>query len=574
MKKNKNLDILFLKKYMPSSLYLFFLSLLVFIGTILSLSIPIFIMKLIDNMKNGLNGTDIILVISLFIMELCFTAFSFYFINKTSEKIVRQIREEIWYHILNLPISYFDKNRSGAVVTNIIHDTEEISEFLNSQVSSFFTNIVTIIGSIIILLVLDWKLAILLGIAVPIAVLITSYFGNQEYILAMRYRESISNLQNNLTSTLSKIRLVKSTTSEEAELRKESELFSSLYNVGVREGKILGILSPISSMVVMLLLVITFGYGTYRISNGTLSNGALVASIVYLFQLADPFSQIISFFTNFQKFRASVKKIRELLLEPLEKSYFPEANNSINTDRDGLFFDDVEFSYGENEKTIFNGINYEFQLFKTTAIIGVSGAGKTTIFSLIERFYTPTNGRIFFQNKDITSIPLKKWRSKIAYLSQDIDLSFGSLLENLTYGISDYSMDEVNKLVEQFDLKSFVDNLEYGYNTIVGEKGITLSGGQRQRIALIRAILKNADIYLLDEPTSALDTHTEKLVQITLEKYLKGKTVLVIAHRLKTITAADEIVILNNKIIEYHGKHSELKKSCNLYNQLLEDSVH
>lgn len=574
MKKNKNLDILFLKKYMPSSLYLFFLSLLVFTGTILSLSIPIFIMKLIDNMKNGLNGTDIILVISLFIMELCFTAFSFYFINKTSEKIVRQIREEIWYHILNLPISYFDKNRSGAVVTNIIHDTEEISEFLNSQVSSFFTNIVTIIGSIIILLVLDWKLAILLGIAVPIAVLITSYFGNQEYILAMRYRESISNLQNNLTSTLSKIRLVKSTTSEEAELRKESELFSSLYNVGVREGKILGILSPISSMVVMLLLVITFGYGTYRISNGTLSNGALVASIVYLFQLADPFSQIISFFTNFQKFRASVKKIRELLLEPLEKSYFPEANNSINTDRDGLFFDDVEFSYGENEKTIFNGINYEFQLFKTTAIIGVSGAGKTTIFSLIERFYTPTNGRIFFQNKDITSIPLKKWRSKIAYLSQDIDISFGSLLENLTYGISDYSMDEVNKLVEQFDLKSFVDNLEYGYNTIVGEKGITLSGGQRQRIALIRAILKDADIYLLDEPTSALDTHTEKLVQITLEKYLKGKTVLVIAHRLKTITAADEIVILNNKIIEYHGKHSELKKSCNLYNQLLEDSVH
>lgn len=574
MRKNNNLDILFLKKYMPSSLYLFFLSLLVFTGTIVSLSIPIFMMKLIDNMKNGLHVTDIMLVISLFIMELCFTAFSFYFINKTSERIVKQIRVEIWYHILNLPISYFDKNRSGAVVTNIIHDTEEISEFLNSQVSSFFTNIVSIIGSIIILLVLDWKLAILLGIAVPIAVLITSYFGNQEYIIAMRYRESISNLQNNLTSTLSKIRLVKSTSSEEAELQKESELFSSLYNVGVQEGKVLGILSPISSMVVMLLLVITFGYGTYRISNGTLSNGALVASIVYLFQLADPFSQIISFFTNYQKFRASVKKIRELLLEPLEKSYFPEANDSVNTDRDGLFLDDIEFSYSENEKTVFNGINYEFQLFKTTAIIGVSGAGKTTIFSLIERFYTPTNGRIFFQNKDISSIPLKKWRSKIAYLSQDIDLSFGSLLENLTYGISDYSMDEVNKLVEQFDLKSFVENLEYGYNTIVGEKGITLSGGQRQRIALIRAILKDADIYLLDEPTSALDTHTEKLVQITLEKYLKGKTVLVIAHRLKTITAADEIVILNNKTIEYHGKHSELKKSCNLYNQLLEDSVH
>ena len=572
MKKNNYLDIVYLKKYLPNNFYLFFLSLLILTGTIVSLSIPIFIMGIINNMKNGIHISSILVVISLFLIELCFTAFSYYFINKTSERIVEQIRNEIWMHILKLPVSYFDKNRYGAVVTNIIHDTEEILEFFNSQISSFFTNVISIIGSIVILFVLDWKLAILLGVAVPIAVLLTRYFGNQEYTISMRYRESIAHLQNNLTSTLSKIRLVKSTTSEETELQKESELFNSLYKTGVEEGKILGILSPISSMVVMLLLVVTFGYGTYRVSNGTLSSGALVASIVYLFQLADPFSQIISFFTSYQKFRASVVKIGELLQEPIEADLVLEFKQAKCTDRDGLLFKNIDFSYTK-EDVIFNNLDFEFQLYKTTAIIGRSGVGKTTIFSLIERFYVPIQGSILFHNKDIASIPLKTWRSKIAYLSQDIDLSYGTLLENLTYGIHNYTMNKVDNLVEEFGLKSFLDSLEMGYNTIIGEKGVTISGGQKQRIALIRAILKDADIYLLDEPTSALDAHTEKLVQITLERYLKGKTVLVIAHRLKTITSADEIVIVNNKKIEYHGTHNELLNSCHLYNQLLEDSV-
>jgi multidrug ABC transporter ATP-binding protein len=530
-------------------------------------------MKLIDNMKNGLYLIDILLIIVLFLVQLFFTALSFYFVNKTSENIVKDIRIKIWSHILKLPVAYFDKNRSGAVVTNIIHDTGEILEFLNTQISSFFTNIVSIVGSIIILVTIDWKLAMLLGIAVPMAVLITGYFGNQEYKISIEYRKDISNLQNDLSSTLSKIRLVKATTSESEELKKESALFNSLYNTGVKEGKILGVLSPISSMVVMVLLVITFGYGTYRLSNGTLSNGALVASIVYLFQLADPFSQLISFFANYQKFKASVQKIQDVLSEPIEKNMISEDVERNITDKKGLFLENIEFSYN-NDEIIFTNINYEFPLYKTTAIIGVSGAGKTTIFSLIERFYLPTNGRIFFDKKDIASIPLKAWRTRIAFLSQDTELSYGSLLENITYGVSHYSMDRLNELVEQFNLKSFVNSLDQGYETIIGEKGVTLSGGQRQRIALIRAILQDADIYLLDEPTSALDTHTEKLVQIALERYLKGKTVLIIAHRLKTIISADEIVILNNKTIEYNGTHNDLKESCELYNRLLEDSVH
>ena len=199
MKRKNNLYILFLKEYIPNRLYLIFLSFLILSGTLVSLSIPIFIMKLIDNMKNGLYLIDILLIIVLFLVQLFFTALSFYFVNKTSENIVKDIRIKIWSHILKLPVAYFDKNRSGAVVTNIIHDTGEILEFLNTQISSFFTNIVSIVGSIIILVTIDWKLAMLLGIAVPMAVLITGYFGNQEYKISIEYRKDISNLQNDLS---------------------------------------------------------------------------------------------------------------------------------------------------------------------------------------------------------------------------------------------------------------------------------------------------------------------------------------------------------------------------------------
>ncbi|MGT2738179.1 ABC transporter ATP-binding protein [Streptococcus pantholopis] len=294
---------------------------------------------------------------------------------------------------------------------------------------------------------------------------------------------------------------------------------------------------------------------------------------MYLFQLADPFSQVISFFANYQKFRASVHKIQELLLEPTEEDALPNGKVASFSRNTGLYLHNITFSYN-TEETLLKDINYEFQSCRTTAIIGTSGAGKTTLFSLIERFYYPAKGTIFFQNRDISSIPLKNWRKQIAYLSQDVEISYGSLLENLTYGVDQYSMVDINELVEQFDLRGFVDSLENGYNTIIGEKGVAISGGQKQRIALIRAILRNADIYLLDEPTSALDNHTEKLVQLVLDKYLKGKTVLVIAHRLKTIISADEIIILNNKKIEYRGTHNELINSCALYKKLLEDSIY
>lgn len=568
MKNSKNLKLL--KEYLPHGRRLFWVIFLLIISALLSIFMPFLIMQVIDKMNDGgLNFQSIFIVIIYLLFQLTFNAYTVYIVNKASQVVVRDIRVKIWNHVLTLPISYFDKNRSGTIVTNIINDTEVILEFLNSQIASFLSNIIIIIGSVVFLIIIDWQLALLLSIAVPIAVLITSFFSSKEYDISSKYREGTSNLQNDLSSTLSKIRLVKATVSERNEQEKKSVLINALSHFGIQEGKVLGIISPVSSLVIMTLLVISFGYGTYRVSNGSLSNGSLVASIVYLFQLADPFGGVVSFFANYQKFCSAASRI-DLLFK--QKS---EVNNSfLNKEilsKTGLRFHNVSFSYDDRE-LILNNFNFDFKLNQTTAIIGSSGVGKTTLFSLIERFYKPTHGKISYSDVNIEDIDLYFWRNKISYVSQEIDISYGTLLENLTYGVKVFSQENLDELINEFGLKDFILSLERGYDTIIGEKGLTISGGQRQRISLIRAILRNSDIYLLDEPTSALDSNTEKMVQVALDKYLKGKTVLVIAHRIKTILSSDEILILGKDGVITSGTHQQLINNNNLYKKILEES--
>lgn len=559
-----------LKDYLPRGWTLFSTILMLIISSLLSVIMPFLIMKIIDEIGNGrFDFKNICLLIVYLLIQLSFNSFTVYFVNRASQLVVRDVRMKIWTHVLLLPIRYFDKNRSGTIVTNIVGDTEVILEFLNSQIGSFLSNIIGIIGSIIFLVIIDWQLALLLAVAVPIAVLITSFLGSKEYEVSSKYREGIADLQNTLTSTLSSIRLVKSTVSEEFEQKKEFNLVDKLSRLGIQEGKILGIISPISSAVVMLLLVVSFGYGTYRVSNGSLSNGSFVASIVYLFQLADPFGGVISFFANYQKFCSAADRINLVLEESTElKKQISLSEPGINGE---IKFENVCFSYDKGE-SIFSNFTFKFRNNKTTAIIGPSGVGKTTLFSLIERFYKPISGSIFYSGVHIEDIDLYLWRNKISYVSQEIDISYGTIIENLTYGVSEFSQEYLEELIEEFGLREFVTSLESGYQTIVGEKGLTISGGQRQRISLIRAILRNSEIYLLDEPTSALDRETEKLVQKAFDKYLKGKTVLVIAHRLKTILSSDEIIVLGKDGIVVSGTHQELIDKSEVYRNLLEEN--
>ena len=570
MKEKNKVAFQIIKQGLPQNIYLIILVITLLSSSLLAIFIPYFLMKLIDSLGGkGMDIEGVLLIITIFLLQLVVSAFSFYIVNKVAEKIVKELRIKIWSHVLQLPMNYFDENRYGMIVSGIINDTEQILEFLNSHISSFISNIIMIIGSIVLLIIIDWHLALLLAIAVPIAVIITSFFGNKEYQISSKYRESVSQLQDELGTTLSKIRLVKSMVSEKNELKKEIELFNSLYNFGVQEGKMLGIISPISSIVVMLLLLIAFGYGTYRISNGSLSNGSFVASIMYLFQLADPFAQLVTFYTNYQKFIVAVSRIQKLLDEPIESANLLLEKREFKQGWKGLCFKDVTFSYRNGEDVLQN-VNHEFKLHKTTAIIGESGAGKTTLFSLIERFYNIDGGCIYYCGQDIRTFPLDYWRNKIAYVSQDIDLSYGTLIDNLTYGVKEYTIEQVDDLICDFGLKGFVDSLEFGYNTVIGEKGATISGGQKQRLSLIRAILRKPEIYLLDEPTSALDINTEKLVQVAFDRHLKDKTVLVIAHRLNTIASADEIVILKDKTISSSGTYLELCNSGD--KELLEEN--
>ena len=316
----------------------------------------------------------------------------------------------------------------------------------------------------------------------------------------------------------------------------------------------------------LILLVAIFGYGSLRVAQGTLTAGGLIAIILYLFQMSSPVSGIASFYTGYQKFCSSILRLYEIFI-------FQENNKSnklsMKIETKGIVLKNVIFEYRDT-KRILNGINLEAKKGKTTAIIGTSGVGKTTLFSLIERFYEPTSGKIYYDGIDIMEIDVKKWRKKISYVSQDSPIMYGTILSNLTYGMEEYTIDKVERAVYDVKLSDYIKSLPNGYNTLVGERGITLSGGQRQRIAIARAMIREPEILLLDEATSHLDSDSENIVKEALEKLMKGRTTLIIAHNMSTIKDADEIVVLENGTITGCGKHEYLVENNLLYRRFIE----
>lgn len=239
---------------------------------------------------------------------------------------------------------------------------------------------------------------------------------------------------------------------------------------------------------------------------------------------------------------------------------------------EGISFANVSFHY-EESKTVLKSISFSVGKGKSTALIGPSGVGKTTIFSLLERFYLPSGGQIYYEGKSISEVNIEEWRSKIAYVSQESPVMYGSILSNLVYGLKEYTQEQIEAAVKNAKLKDYIDTLPNKYDTVVGERGITLSGGQRQRLAIARAMLRNPEILLLDEATSHLDSDSEKLVKESLDILMKGRTTLIIAHNLSTVKDADKLIVLEDGVISGEGKHEDLIKTHELYQRFIEQQT-
>lgn len=531
--------------------------------TLASLVVPLFTKNLVNGFSvASITPSQIAMLVGIFIVQALAGGLSIYMLNYVGQKVVAGIRDKLWRKLLKLPIEYYDANETGETISRMTNDTMIVKNLITEYSTSFFNGIISIIGSMMILLVLDWKMTMTMLAAIPLVLLVIVPLGRQIHKISKATQDETASFTAVLSQVLSEIRLVKASNAEHNEYEKGALGIFNLMTFGLKEAKIQALISPLMSLVMMGILVLVIGYGGMRVSSGALTAGDLVAFILYLIQVIMPMGQITAFFTQLQKTLGATERI-------MHTFEFEEEDHVTGKTVEGTQFpiilDDVTFGY-ETGEPILENINIMAESGEITAIVGPSGSGKTTLFSLIERFYKPQVGTIKLGNEDSTSMNLASWRRKIGYVSQESPLISGTIRENICYGLDEAVSDEaLNEAVKMAYADEFIKALPDQFETQVGERGIKLSGGQRQRLAIARALLRKPQILLLDEATSSLDSHSEVVVQKALNNLMHGRTTLVIAHRMSTIVDASKIIFIDKGRVTGCGTHEKLLATHALY---------
>lgn len=536
-----------------------------------ALLVPLFTKNLINDFSvSSLNAERITLLVVAIIVQALASGFSIYLLNRIGQSVVAGIRDQLWKKLLVLPVSYFDDHPSGETVSRMTNDTTVVKGLISEHLSNFVTGIISIVGSMIVLFVLDWKMTLLMFTAIPLSVLILMPLGKKMHKISKGMQDETASFTAVLQQVLTEIRLVKASNAEALEYQNGQKGIQKLFQFGLKEAKIQALIAPLMSFVMMALLVLILGYGGMRVSSGALTAGALVAFIMYLFQIIMPMAQLASFFTQFQKATGATERIISIL-DSVEEE---DAKQPVQNMSQSISVDHLNYSYNNGEQVL-KDISFNVEAGKVTAIVGPSGSGKTTLFSLFERFYKPQEGSISIGGTSINDFTLLSWRSQIGYVSQESPIVSGTIRDNICYGIDrDITDEELNQVAKMAYADQFISELPNGYDTEVGERGMKLSGGQRQRIAIARAFLRNPKILMLDEATSSLDSKSEKVVQQALNHLMKGRTTIVIAHRLSTVIGSDQIIFLEKGKITGSGTHKELYNTHSLYREFAEQQLH
>ncbi|MCY8927942.1 multidrug resistance ABC transporter ATP-binding protein/permease BmrA [Bacillus subtilis] len=541
------------------------------VTTLVSLLIPLLTKQLVDGFSmSNLSGMQIGLIALVFFVQAGLSAYATYALNYNGQKIISGLRELLWKKLIKLPVSYFDTNASGETVSRVTNDTMVVKELITTHISGFITGIISVFGSLTILFIMNWKLTLLVLVVVPLAALILVPIGRKMFSISRETQDETARFTGLLNQILPEIRLVKASNAEDVEYGRGKMGISSLFKLGVREAKVQSLVGPLISLVLMAALVAVIGYGGMQVSSGELTAGALVAFILYLFQIIMPMGQITTFFTQLQKSIGATERMIEILAEEEEDTV---TGKQIENAHLPIQLDRVSFGY-KPDQLILKEISAVIEAGKVTAIVGPSGGGKTTLFKLLERFYSPTAGAILLGDEPIDTYSLESWREHIGYVSQESPLMSGTIRENICYGLErDVTDAEIEKAAEMAYALNFIKELPNQFDTEVGERGIMLSGGQRQRIAIARALLRNPSILMLDEATSSLDSQSEKSVQQALEVLMEGRTTIVIAHRLSTVVDADQLLFVEKGEITGRGTHHELMASHGLYRDFAEQQL-
>lgn len=561
----------FISYYKPHKKLFFIDMFFAFLISIADLVFPVFTRKMINEIVPE-GRMDLLLQWSLIMAALFLLRFiSFYIVaywgHLLGVKIERDMRSDVFTHLQTLPFSYYDKNKTGHIMSKIVNDLRDITELAHHGPEDLFISIVMLLGSFIILMTIEWRLTLIVFAFIPIMLL---YVMNKRKKMSESFREvrkRIADVNSQLENSISGTRVAKSFTNEEYEIEKFNEGNYAFSDARRGAYKVMAEFISVMGIMTNILNLLVISIGGYFVHLKILNFGDLFSFTLYVNFFMQPLKRLTQFTEQFQDGMTGFRRFLDIMDT---KSDIVDKKDAIDLDnvKGEIEFKDVSFSYSDDEDTILSNLNIKIDSGKTVALVGPSGAGKTTLCHLIPRFYETKDGNIFIDGVNIRDIKLKSLRKNIGLVQQDVFLFTGTIKENILYGNPSANDEEVIQAAKYASIHEFIKSLPEGYDTYIGEKGVRLSGGQKQRISIARLFLKNPPILILDEATSALDNETEVMIQKSLENLSKGRTALVIAHRLSTIKNADEIIVLTKNGIEERGSHEELIKREGLYEKL------
>ncbi len=527
----------------------------------LSLILPLAVRNLVDfvfvdqdpSSLNQLAGALLV----VFILQALFAFVHQYTLAFVGEHAIADIRSAVYDHLQALSLSFFAERRTGELVSRLTNDVTLLQQAITTNLVMLLRQIITLIGSVILLFVLNWQLTLLILAIIPVITLLMVWLGNYIRAASVGVQDSLAEVANVAQETTSGVRIVKSFAREPYEISRFAKRVMETYEAGMRRARISAVLGPLIGLIASVTLTSVLFFGSLQVIDGNMTAGDLVAYLIYAVLVAGPIATLADLYGQFQASLGASERLFEILDTVPTIADAPDAVVLPPIDGE-VEFQNVSFNYTK-AFAVLHDVSFTAHPGQVIALVGPSGAGKSTLVNLIPRFYDVAEGSIQIDGYDVRDVTVASLREQIGIVPQESTLFSGSVLENIRYGRLDATDEEVAEAARAANAHEFiVEDLPEGYDTLVGEHGVKLSGGQRQRVSIARAILKNPRILILDEATSSLDSESERLVQDALDRLMTNRTSFVIAHRLSTVLNADWILVLNKGEIVEQGTHSSL----------------
>jgi subfamily B ATP-binding cassette protein MsbA len=489
-----------------------------------------------------------------------------YYTTSVGQWVTHDLRRTLYSRIQQLSLSYHDEKRSGDLISRVTSDIDAIQSFINTTLLGALINLITLVGMIGVMFYLNWRFTLIALSVAPVLFLVVYSYTRRIKKASREVRKKEGEIVSVVEEVLSSIRVVKAFAREDYERRRLEEESLESVEIGLRARGLKAKLTPLVDVIVAVGTCLVLWFGARLVLGSTLSAGSLVVFIMYLSKMYKPMQELSKMTDTYSKALVGYERIQEVLETDKEVKNVPGAIRAPRF-KGKIEFENVDFYYTP-ENPILKDLNLTIEPGQLAALVGPTGAGKTTIISLIPRFYDPISGVVRIDGTDVKRFRQKTLRQQISFVLQETVLFHAPIWQNIAYGKPEASRQEILRAAEQANADEFIQKLPDGYDTMLGERGMTLSGGQRQRIAIARAIIRDTPILILDEPTSGLDAASEKLVFEALDRLMEGKTAIVIAHRLSTIRRADIICVIKDGSIAESGTHEELLKAGGLYSEL------